>query len=292
MLTPEQQARENIDKQLLLSGWLVQDFKELNPSASLGVAVGEYPTESGSADYILFVDRKPIGVIEAKREGITLSAVHDQTTRYAADKFKFIFKKEDLPFQYESTGTETYFTDARDPVPRQREIFNFHKPETLYEWIKQESSLRARLRMFPPINTDGLRACQSIAIKNLEESFADNRSRALIQMATGAGKTYTAITSVYRLLKFAKAKRILFLVDTRNLGKQAEQEFQAYKPNDDKRLFTELYNVQRLRSNFIDPSTHVCISTIQRMYSILKGKELDESLEDDSPYESKIIPNH
>ncbi len=289
MLTPEQQARENIDKQLIQSGWLVQDFKELNPSASLGVAVREYPTESGSADYILFVDRKPIGVIEAKREGITLSAVHDQTTRYAADKLKFIFKKEELPFQYESTGTETYFTDARDPVPRQREIFNFHKPETLYEWIKQESSLRARLRMFPPLNTDGLRACQSIAIKNLEESFADNRSRALIQMATGAGKTYTAITSVYRLLKFAKAKRILFLVDTRNLGKQAEQEFQAYKPNDDKRLFTELYNVQRLRSNFIDPSTHVCISTIQRMYSILKGKELDESLEDDSPYESKII---
>ena len=289
MLTPEQQARENIDKQLLQSGWLVQDFKELNPSASLGVAVGEYPTESGSADYILFVDRKPIGVIEAKREGITLSAVHDQTTRYAADKLKFIFKKEDLPFQYESTGTETYFTDARDPVPRQREIFNFHKPETLYEWMQQESSLRARLRMFPPLSTDGLRSCQSVAIKNLEESFADNRSRALIQMATGAGKTYAAITSVYRLLKFAKAKRILFLVDTRNLGKQAEQEFQAYKPNDDKRLFTELYNVQRLRSNFIDPSTHVCISTIQRMYSILKGKELDESLEDDSPYESKII---
>ena len=296
MLAPEQQARENIDKQLEQSGWFVQDFKELNPSASLGVAVREYPTESGSADYILFVDsgdpflrKKPIGVIEAKREGITLSAVHYQTTRYAADKLKYIFKKEELPFQYETTGTETYFTDARDPIPRQREIFNFHKPETLYEWIKQESSLRARLRMFPPLNTDGLRVCQSVAIKNLEESFADNRSRALIQMATGAGKTFSAITSVYRLLKFANAKRILFLVDTRNLGKQAEQEFQAYKPNDDKRLFTELYNVQRLRSNFIDPSTHVCISTIQRMYSILKGKELDESLEDDSPYESKII---
>lgn len=289
MLTPEQQARAKIDEQLEQSGWVVQDYRMLNPSATLGVAVREYPTESGSADYILFVDRKPIGVIEAKREGITLSAVHDQTTRYAADKLKYIFKKEELPFQYESTGTETYFTDARDPVPRQREIFNFHKPETLHDWIKQENSLRARLRMFPLLNTDGLRACQSIAIKNLEESFADNRSRALIQMATGAGKTYTAITSVYRLLKFAKAKRILFLVDTRNLGKQAEQEFQAYKPNDDKRLFTELYNVQRLRSNFIDPSTHVCISTIQRMYSILKGKELDESFEDDSPYESKTI---
>ncbi len=288
-MKPEETARANIDDRLTLCGWEVQDYNGLNLSTSFGVAVREYPTSTGSADYILFVDRRPIGVIEAKKTGQTLSQVHDQTTRYAADKLKFILRKEELPFQYESTGTETYFTDARDPLPRQREIFNFHKPETLYEWIKQENSLRARLRMFPPLNTDGLRLCQSKALVNLEESFADNRPRALIQMATGAGKTYTAITAIYRLLKFAKAKRILFLVDTRNLGKQAEQEFQAYKPNDDKRLFTELYTVQRLRSNFIDSSAQVCISTIQRMYSILKGKELDESLEDTSLYESKII---
>ena len=186
-------------------------------------------------------------------------------------------------------GLETFFTDGRDPVPKQREIFNFHKPETLYELSNQPDTLRARLKKFPTLSSSGLRVCQVNAIINLEESFAMNRPRALVQMATGAGKTFTAITSVYRLLKFAKAKRILFLVDTRNLGKQAEQEFQAFKPNDDKRLFTELYNVQRLRSNFIDPAAQVCISTIQRMYSILKGKELDESLEDNSSYESKII---
>ena len=289
MLTPEQQARQNIDKQLSQAGWFVQDLKDFYPSASLGIAVREYPTESGSADYILFIDRKPVGVIEAKKECLTLSGVHDQTTRYASDKLKYVGKVSDLPFQYESTGTETYFTDARDPSPRQREIFNFHKPETLNEWLKQEDSLRARLKKFPTLNSSGLRDCQVNAIINLEESFGSNKPRALVQMATGAGKSYCAVTSVYRLLKFAKAKRILFLVDTRNLGKQIEQEFQAYKPNDDKRLFTELYTVQRLRSNFIDPSAQVCISTIQRMYSILKGKELDESLEDDSPYESKTI---
>lgn len=289
MLTPEQQARENIDNQLKQAGWLVQDLKDFNPSSGLGIAVREYPTESGTADYILFIDRRPAGVIEAKKEGYTLSQVHDQTLRYASDEIKFISKINELPFQYESTGVETYFTDARDPRPRQREIFNFHKPETLYEWLKQEETLRARLKKFPTLSSSGLRVCQINAIVNLEESFAQNKPRALVQMATGAGKTFTAITSVYRLLKFAKAKRILFLVDTRNLGKQAEQEFQAYKPTDDKRLFTELYTVQRLRSNFIDPSAQVCISTIQRMYSILKGKELDESLEDDSPYESKTI---
>ena len=287
-LTPELKARKKIDEMLTVSGWLVQDTKSLNLSAAKGIAAREYPTQSGSADYILFVDRKPVGVVEAKKEGHTLSQVHDQTSRYASDKLKFIIKKEELPFQYESTGTETYFTDSRDPSPRQREIFHFHKPETLYEWNKQESNLRANLKTFPELITEGLRNCQVNAIVNLERSFASNKPLALIQMATGAGKTYAAITSVYRLLKFAKARRVLFLVDTRNLGKQAEQEFQAYKPNDDKRLFTELYTVQRLRSNFIDPAAQVCISTIQRMYSILKGKELDESLEDESPYESKI----
>lgn len=288
-MTPEQLAREKIDLRLKQAGWIVQDYKSLNPSAGLGIAVREYPTESGSADYILFIDRAAIGVIEAKKEGHTLSQVHDQTVRYATDELKFIKNIKDLRFQYESTGTETYFTDGADPSPRQREIFYFHQPETLAEWLKQEESLRARLKKVPTLGSSGLRVCQVNAIVNLEQSFAENKPNALIQMATGAGKTFTAITSVYRLLKFAKARRILFLVDTRNLGKQAEQEFRAYKPVDDKRLFPELYTIQRLSSNFIDPSAQVCISTIQRMYSILKGKELDESLEEESPYESKTI---
>jgi type I restriction enzyme R subunit len=152
----------------------------------------------------------------------------------------------------------------------------------MVEWLRQPDTLRARLTKFPELQPDGLRKCQFRAIRNLEASFADNRPKALVQMATGAGKTFTAITSVYRLLKFARARRVLFLVDTRNLGEQAEQEFQAYKPNDDQRKFTELYNVQRLRSSFIDPASHVCISTIQRMYSILRGEEMDESIEETS----------
>ncbi len=135
-MTPEQEARINIDKKLEQAGWVVQDLKDFNPSASLGIAVREYPTESGSADYILFVERKPVGVIEAKKEGHTLSQVHDQTIRYAADDLKYVKKVNELPFQYESTGNETFFTDGRDPIPKQREIFNFHKPETLYEFIE------------------------------------------------------------------------------------------------------------------------------------------------------------
>lgn len=283
-LTPEQRAREQIDRLLTDCGWIIQDKTTVNLNAGTGIAIREYPTDTGPADYILFVNREPVGVIEAKPEskGETLRTVEEQSLRYATGRLKWKQDGKTLPFLYESTGTVTHFTDLRDPAPRSREVFSFHRPETMLEWLRQPDTLRTRLTKFPELNPDGLRDCQIRAIRNLEASFADYRPKALVQMATGSGKTFTAITSVYRLLKFARARRILFLVDTRNLGEQAEQEFQAYKPNDDLRKFTELYNVQRLHSSFIDSGSHVCISTIQRMYSILRGEEMDESVEETS----------
>jgi type I restriction enzyme R subunit len=175
-------------------------------------------------------------------------------------------------------------------------VFSFHRPETLRDYLKKGKSLRKRLHDLPALPTDGLRECQINAITNLETSFKENRPRALIQMATGSGKTYTAITFIYRLLKYANAKRILFLVDTKNLGEQAEQEFMAFLPNDDNRKFTELYSVQRLKSSYIATDSQVCISTIQRLYSILKGTELDEKEEEENPnekrldFKAKVIP--
>ena len=191
--------------------------------------------------------------------------VEEQSGRYAAATLKWVNNKEPLPFVYESTGIITRFTDGHDPKPRSREVFTFHRPETMAEWLSKPTSLRSRLQALPPLGHFGLRDCQIAAIENLEKSFQDDRPRALVQMATGSGKTYTAITSVYRLLKYADAKRVLFLVDTKNLGEQAEQEFMAYLPNDDNRKFTELYNVQRLKSFFVAKDSQVCISTIQRM---------------------------
>ena len=287
-LNPEQIARQKIDKQLMQAGWVIQDLKSFNPSAGSGIAVREFPTDTGPSDYVLFVNREPVGLIEAKAEGTTLIKVEEQSGRYANSKLKWKIKEGTLPFVYESTGTETHFTDNRDPVPRSREVFFFHQPETFEAWLKDAKTFRQRLTELPALDTTGLRECQIRAIINLDKSFSVNKPRALIQMATGSGKTFTAITSVYRLLKYAKAKRILFLVDTKNLGEQAEQEFQAFTPNDDKRNFQELYVVQRLSSNFIDPDAHVCISTIQRMYSILRGVELDESAEEESLYELKL----
>ena len=296
---PEQIARDEIDKQLTACGWVIQHKNKINLNAGVGIAIREYQTDIGPADYVLFVDKKPVGIIEAKRaeEGVHLTMHEDQSEGYATAKLKYL-KNEKLPFVYESTGEVTRFTDFRDPKPRSRPVFTFHRPETFLEWMKEETSLRFRLKNNIPTlgnPTDeeidkmakytNLRSCQFKAIVRLEQSFADAKPKALIQMATGSGKTYTAITSIYRLLKFAKAKRILFLVDTKNLGEQAEQEFMAYVPNDDNRKFTELYAVTRLKSSFIPADNQVYISTIQRMYSILKGIELDESAEEANPNE-------
>ena len=215
--TPEQAARDNIDKILSLAGWCVQDKNKINFAAGLGIAVREYQTDVGPADYVLFVDKVAVGVIEAKPEsyGHKLTQVEDQSGGYAAARLKWVNNEQPLPFIYESTGIITRFTNGTDPAPRSREIFNFPRPETIQEWLSKPASLRSRLQSIPPLLHAGLHKCQIVAIENLEVSFKENHPRALIQMATGAGKTYTAITSVYRLLKHADAKRVLFLVDTK-----------------------------------------------------------------------------
>lgn len=274
---------------LVAAGWTIQDYKDLNLGASLGVAIREFPLKTGFADYLLFVNRKAVGVIEAKATGITLSGVEDQTAAYLTGLPKTIPHVQlPLPFGYESTGVETFFTDNRDPEPRAHRLFAFHRPETLQEWILRPETLRERLREMPeehPLLTTGLRDCQIEAITNLEHSFEMDKPRALIQMATGAGKTFTAVSFIYRLIKFGGAKRVVFLVDRNNLGRQTLREFQQYVTPDDGRKFTELYNVQHLTSNNLDPVCRVCITTIQRLYSMLTGKELESDDEEHSLFD-------
>ena len=292
-MTPEAKARQLIDRKLEQAGWVIQDLKQINLSAAAGVAVREYPTDTGPADYVLFINREAVGVIEAKPDaaGVHLTQVEAQTARYAHAKLKWRTDNRPLRFLFEATGQIVRFTDNADPAPRSREIFHFFKPQTLAAWQQQPDSLRRRLaEQMPALPERHLRACQISAVNGLEQSLAQNKPRALIHMATGAGKTFTAITAAYRLLKFGGARRILFLVDTRNLGIQAHQEFMAYQPPDDGRNFTALYNVQRLASSSVDAQAQVCISTIQRMYSILSGEPIDESAEDVSLNEVQQTP--
>jgi type I restriction enzyme, R subunit len=233
-ITPEDRARENIDRLLTAAGWIVQHKKETNLSAGRGVAVREFPLKSGhgEADYLLFVDSASVGVVEAKKEGDTLTGVELQTTKYSEGiPPNLTAARRPLPFQYQSTGVETRFTNLLEPEARSRQIFAFHRPDTLDQWLGRElqhpgSTVRAKLCNMPALITDGLRPAQITAIRNLEKSLADGRPRALIQMASGGGKTYTACNFVYRLIKHADARRVLFLVDRSNLGRQTLKEFQ------------------------------------------------------------------
>ena len=283
--SPEQQARDKIDAQLAECGWIVQDSRKADFSAGRGIALTEVRLKTGPCDYLLFVDRRPLGVIEAKKEGTTLSLVADQSDNYAENLTEILGGdlSETPPFRYESTGVETFFRDDRDPDPRSRRVFTFHRPETLAEWLDQPDTLRARLSRMPEAHalvTMGMRECQIEAVRGLERSFAEDRPRALIHMATGAGKTFTACAFVYRLIKHAGAKRVLFLVDRSNLGEQTRDEFARYRTPDTGRLFTELYNVQHLTSSHIDDVSRVTICTIQRLYSILRGEDLPEGADD------------
>ncbi len=280
-MTPEQRARQAIDRKLGQSGWVIQDMRRLNPLAAIGVAVREFPTSTGPVDYALFVGGVPVGIIEAKKSeaGEHITDVEMQSGRYAHSTFRWATNQE-IRFAYEATDEITRFTDYHDLKYRSREVFSFHRPETLKRLLEQSDTVRNNMKHFPALDETGFRRCQVNAIKNLDESFALNKPRALVQMATGAGKTFTAITSAYRLLKYGKMNRILFLVDTRSLGEQAEREFLAYTPNDDSRSFSQLYGVCRLKSGYIPGDVQICISTIQRMYSILKGEPLDEGAEE------------
>ena len=195
-LAPEQRARERIDALLRAAGWIVQDNADFNRNASDGVAVREFLLPNGSCDYLLFVGGRAAGVIEAKKSGVTLSSFAEQAGKYMVKVPDHLARWADqLRFAYESTGDETYFRDSRDPKPRSRRVFAFHKPQTLHAWLKEPDTLRFRLQHLPPLDTAGLRDCQIDAVNGLEASLAKDNARALIQMATGAGKTFTACTT-------------------------------------------------------------------------------------------------
>ena len=297
-MTPEQKARTQIDNQLEQAGWAVQDVHSLNLSAARGVAVREFGLKPGhgTADYLLYVDQKAAGVVEAKPAGYTLTGVETQSGKYSEglpDALPAHHKP--LPFLYETTGSETRFTNLLDPEPHSRDVFAFHTPDALADWVGSNAThgltspaglaepsaaysvaqnLRQRLTEMPPLDAGALWPVQTRAIRNLEQSLALAKPRALIQMATGSGKTFTACNLVYRLVKYAGAKRVLFLVDRNNLGIQTEGEFNGFDPPGENQKFNQLYNVNLMNSGHIGEADRVCISTIQRVYSMLRGEDL------------------
>jgi type I restriction enzyme R subunit len=285
----EARARVLIDRQLTDAGWSVQDKASMNLFAARGVAVREVTLKPGHgrADYMLYVDQRVVGVIKAKPEGTPLSGVEWQSSRYAqglpADvRLAALTTDGRLPFVFEASGTETHFTNGYDPEPRARLIFNVPTPATLANILKHKDeehpTWRGKVRALPPLDRTPLRPAQVTAINGVEASLREQRfDRSLVQMATGAGKTYTAVTLSYRLLKHGGFQRILFLVDRNNLARQTMAEYENYQTPDDGRKFTELYNVNRIRRGPMPDSTSVAISTIQRVFKALRNEEPGEA---------------
>jgi type I restriction enzyme, R subunit len=287
MPTPEEKARELIDAKLTASGWVVQSYREMNLGAGLGLAVTEFPGAHGPADYLLYVDGKAIGVVEAKPVGHTLKGVEGQSASYSDGlPASLPAWRRPLPFQYESTGEVTQFTDWMEPDARSRDIFSFHRPQTLHEMVQTDKPLRGWLRELPKVSDTGLWPKQFIAIKNLEESLHRGKPKALIQMATGSGKTFTAANIAYRLIRHGRARRVCFLVDRTNLGTQTLKEFQQFQPPEERHTFDRIYNITFPQRNRFDPINRVVITTIQRVYSVLTNQaELAEEDEERSSFE-------
>ena len=312
-MTPEARARQTIDALLTAAGWHVCDVASANLRAGSGdvkgVAIREFPLNAGHgfADYLLYVNGKACGVIEAKKEGATLSGVEVQSARYAQGlPASLPAWRRPLPFVFESTGVETRFTNGLDPQPRARPVFAFFRPELLVQWltylpaqaasstgatdVNEAPTFLRRMQQRPPLVTEWgqggahfkLWPAQVQAITNLEASLAANKPRALIQMATGSGKTFTAISAIYRLIKFGGARRVLFLVDRGNLARQTKKEFDAYASPHNAYKFGEEFIVQHLQGNQLDKNARVVICTIQRMFSMLKGKDLPDEADEES----------
>ena len=299
-LQAEQRARRLIDEQLTRAGWVVQDLKDQALGAAVGVAVREVTMKSGHgrADYLLYLNKGVVGVVEAKPMGKTLSGVEWQSSMYAqgltdAQKLRATMVDGKLPFVFEASGSETHFTNGYDPHPRARAVFNFPKPETLLAIIADARTnpdaptWRGALQTMPELDERALRPAQITAITGIERSLREQRfDRSLVQMATGAGKTYTAVTASYRLLRFGGFKRVLFLVDRNNLADQTAAEFANFRTPDDGRRFTELYPVDKLKSDAPADSASVVISTIQRVFKTLRGENVPEG--DDAMLDSQI----
>jgi type I restriction enzyme R subunit len=300
-LTPEERARVLIDEQLTRAGWVVQGRSQINLVSHIGVAVREVilANVAGRADYLLYVDRKIVGVIEAKPSGVTLTEVQWQSHKYAKgltaeQKSIAVLQRDEIPFIYEASGTETHFTNLYEPEPRARKLFNFQKPETLARIVREsenhkQATWRGRVHTIPDTEGYDLRPASRRAVIAIEESLkANQHSRSLVQMATGAGKTRMAVTESYRLLKHGGFTRVLFLVDRNNLGDQTLREFRDFTTPDDGRKFTDLYNVDKLTGSGMVGSSAVVISTIQRVFSVLKGRPVTE---EDDPDIDGFVPD-
>lgn len=280
-MTPEGKARVKIDRLFAEAGWTVVNRDEYEPTMN-AVAVREALLKGNlEADYFLMINGKACGVLEAKREEIDVASnmVSEQVATYAKMVPDYYQAWQNpLPLLYKSNAKVVDFQDYRKSNVEWEEINRIHTPKEIVDMLGIDDPFAG----LPVLNSKGLRTCQFEAITELEKSFRTGQSRALMVLATGAGKTYTACLAAYRMLAYTPMRRILFLVDRNNLGKQAEVEFGTFRLTENGEAFNTIYTVNRLKSSTIPKDSNVVISTIQRLFSLLKGEEIVDSDDDDA----------
>ena len=279
-MTPEEKARVKIDRWFADAGWLVVNREEFEPTMT-AVAVREGLLKGNlEADYLMFINGKVCGVLEAKREEVDVDTdkVSDQVTTYAKSVPNcYQTWQKPIPLLYKSNGKIVLFQDFRKSNTDWKEINRIHTPKEIVALLGIDDPFAG----LPTLYKKGLRECQYEAITELEKSFRSGQNRALMVLATGAGKTYTACLAAYRMLSYTPMRRVLFLVDRNNLGRQAENEFGTFRLTDNGEAFNTIFGVERLKSAKIPSDSNVLISTIQRLFSLLKGEDIQDNDDDD-----------
>ncbi|SHL30223.1 type I restriction enzyme, R subunit [Fibrobacter sp. UWH5] len=279
-MTPEERARVKIDQMFEDAGWQVVDRDFYSPTISAAAIREGLLKGNHEADYFLFINGKAIGVLEAKRKEVDVSSskVCEQTAMYVCGVPEYYQTwQRPLPFGYQSNGEETYFRDFRDKDGSLKLLNRIHTPKELTKMMGIEDPYAG----LPTLKKKGLRDCQFEAITELEKSFRAGQNKALMVLATGSGKTYTACLASYRFLAYTPMRRILFLVDRNNLGKQAEGEFGMFRLTETGDPFNTIFTVNRLKSAKIPSDSNVVISTIQRLFSLLKGEDITDTDDED-----------
>ncbi|MDE6039628.1 MAG: DEAD/DEAH box helicase family protein, partial [Paramuribaculum sp.] len=292
-MTPEQIAREKIDRMFADAGWAVVNRDNYSPEIS-AVAIEEGLMKGNcEADYLLFINGKAVGVLEAKRRevDVTASIVADQAEHYAKSVPNWCQAWfNPLPLAYVSNGNELYFRDLRNPDSQYEALKKIHTPKEITRLLGINDYYAA----LPTLQKRGLRDCQYEAITELEKSFRAGQNRALMVLVTGSGKTYTACLATYPILYYTPMNRLLFLGDRNNLGKQAEGEFGTFRLTESGDPLNTIFEVNRLKSANVKKSDQIVISTIQRLFSLLSGQPIDDSDDeatDDETTEIVLPPN-
>ncbi len=280
-MTPEQIAREKIDRMFAEAGWTVVDRDHYSPEIS-AVAVEEGLMKGNcEADYLLFINGKAVGILEAKRQevDVTASIVAEQAESYARSVPDWCQAWQNpLPLTYVSNGKDLFYRDLRNPNGYYEPLKKIHTPKEITRMLGITEFYAA----LPTLQKRGLRDCQYEAITELEKSFRSGQDRALMVLATGAGKTFTACLATYRMLNYTPMKRVLFLVDRNNLGTQTEGEFGRFRLTENGDPLNTIFEVNRLKSAKVKESDQIVISTIQRLFSLLSGKEIVDSDDDEA----------